>query len=162
MPIEPEGPYSTTGFWGDDDANSLWSLQQPYSAISFSQKTYQDPILCGENVTLIHSLTGGSLQTFEGSIGLTIPEQLVTNSPQPLESNNNWRIECEGKELRFGDSFRLQHSNSGRYLRISKEFFYDQINCGRGCAIMNHLEVHAVREKSDETSLVAVDGITFV
>lgn len=95
--LGPQGPFSVTGFnFDSSDANSLWIVVEEYPK---STKTYKDVVNCGDRIQLQHSITEGRLGSSSTAVGLTSAElQLVHSTKGEGDRNNNWEVQCIGKE----------------------------------------------------------------
>ena len=78
----------------------------------------------------------------------------------------NWQILCaeksEGDQIFYNDKIRLKHQITGKYASLDDAYAYTEANCGRGCSIAGQLELHALDNNDDTTTVFQIKtGIAF-
>jgi hypothetical protein len=132
---------SVTGF-RIDDLGSYWQLNQKYQT---AVKTYQDPILCGDTITVSSTIIGYSLRVEETQFGLTTELLPMVHgmNKNNIDEKINFQIQCvdrhEGESIFFNDRIRLKHQITGKYASLDESYPYTEANCGRGCSIAGQL-----------------------
>lgn len=139
---------STKGLWqlreGNDD---------PHCEVG-------SPVKCGQIIRLMHLDTGSNLHTH----GIRSPlsnQHEVTGFGQggQGDAGDDWTVVCEGGGY-FGKAgeywvrdrpTQLKSASTGRFLGASSTVKFTEQNCGRGCPILNHLEVFG-RKSNDSYS----------
>eukprot|EP00581_Thalassiosira_minuscula_P010487 CAMPEP_0183710734 /NCGR_PEP_ID=MMETSP0737-20130205/6392_1 /TAXON_ID=385413 /ORGANISM="Thalassiosira miniscula, Strain CCMP1093" /LENGTH=221 /DNA_ID=CAMNT_0025939065 /DNA_START=79 /DNA_END=744 /DNA_ORIENTATION=- len=118
------------------------------------------PVKCGQTIRLMHLQTGSNLHTH----GIRSPlsnQHEVTGFGQGGEgdSGDDWTVVCGGGGyFSGGDEYwhrdkpiQLKSVATNRYLGSSSTVKFTEQNCGRGCPILNHLEVFG-RNSNDSYS----------
>ncbi|KAL7542216.1 hypothetical protein ACHAXR_011773 [Thalassiosira sp. AJA248-18] len=118
------------------------------------------PIKCGQIIRLMHLETGSNLHTHAHRSPLSNQHE-VTGFGQGGEgdSGDDWKVVCEGGGYFSGGSeywnrektVQLKSVATDRYLGASSTVKFTEQNCGRGCPILNNLEVFG-RTSSDSYS----------
>jgi len=118
-----------------------------------------EPIECGQQVRLTHLQTDKNLHTHLIRSPLS-RQQEVTGFGENGEGDrgDNWTIVCGSgaKLLRRDTTFRLQHSDTKRYLSATDKMKFTEQNCGGNCPILHHLEV-AGRSSPDKNTEFKID-----
>lgn len=135
----------------------LWQIREQYMGQFREAGT---PVKCGDVIRLMHVDTGSNLHTH----GIRSPlsnQHEVTGFGQNGEGDagDDWTVVCEGggyfggaaEYLNRDRPFQLQSAATKRYLGASSTVKFTEQNCGRGCPIMNQLEVFA-RSTNDSYS----------
>lgn len=87
-------------------------------------------------------------------------------SKDNLDEKINWQIHCvdktEGEEIHYNDLIRLKHHVTGKYISLDPVYAYTEANCGRGCSIANQIELHAIDNHDDATTVFQIkSGLSF-
>eukprot|EP00698_Gefionella_okellyi_P005959 TRINITY_DN15390_c0_g1_i1.p1 TRINITY_DN15390_c0_g1~~TRINITY_DN15390_c0_g1_i1.p1 ORF type:complete len:214 (-),score=8.17 TRINITY_DN15390_c0_g1_i1:27-668(-) len=143
---------SVTGFPGSDDANSYWIVRGPHS------KTCRDsePIKCGSQVRLQHSNTRRNLHSHLHNSPLSNQGEVSAyGDEQSGDTGDNWRVDCDGKFWARGESVRLVHVDTNKYLYSSTQFRYPQ-------PIAGQQEISCSQRRSGgDTDWTADEGVYF-
>lgn len=108
------------------------------------------PVKCGQVIRLMHASTGANLHTH----GIKSPlsnQHEVSGFGQGGEGDagDDWKVVCASGGYFSGGteywdrekSVQFQSVATGRWLGSSSTVKYTERNCGRGCPILNNLEV---------------------
>lgn len=125
----------------------LWQVREGHDAPVCEVGT---PVKCGQVIRLMHLHTRSNLHTH----GIRSPlsnQHEVTGFGQDGEGDtgDNWEVVCDSGGYFSGASeywtreepFQLKSTGTKRFLGASSTVKFTEQNCGRGCPIMNHLEV---------------------
>eukprot|EP00579_Thalassiosira_antarctica_P007337 CAMPEP_0201882296 /NCGR_PEP_ID=MMETSP0902-20130614/13593_1 /ASSEMBLY_ACC=CAM_ASM_000551 /TAXON_ID=420261 /ORGANISM="Thalassiosira antarctica, Strain CCMP982" /LENGTH=211 /DNA_ID=CAMNT_0048410753 /DNA_START=74 /DNA_END=706 /DNA_ORIENTATION=+ len=137
--------------------NGLWQVREGTDENTCEVGT---PVKCGQVIRLMHIGTGSNLHTH----GIRSPlsnQHEVTGFGQEGkgDAGDDWKVVCEGGSY-FGGAneywnrdkpIQFVSVGSNRYLGSSSTVKFTEQNCGRGCPILNHLEVFA-RSTNDSYS----------
>jgi hypothetical protein len=116
------------------------------------------PIRCGEVVRLTHVTTQANLHTHAIRSPLSNQHEVSCfGEGGEGDSGDDWRVECDGATRNRAlywvrdAPIQLRSAATNRWLGASSAVKFTESNCGRGCPIMNHLEVFG-REGNDPYS----------
>jgi len=118
------------------------------------------PVKCGQTIRLMHVVTGSNLHTH----GIQSPlsnQHEVTGFGQDGngDSGDDWTVVCESGGYFSGEkdywtreeTMQLRSAATGRFLGASSTVKFTEQNCGRGCPLLNNLEVFG-RKSNDSYS----------
>ena len=90
------GVISVTGY-PLDDLGSYWQISQPFQT---TKKTYSDPVLCGDTITISSVVVGYFLRAEDTQFGLTTELLPMVHgiTKDRLDDKIDWKIECADKE----------------------------------------------------------------
>lgn len=141
----------------DRSPKGLWQVRGPSTGEVCETGT---PVKCGSTIRLMHVLTGSNLHTH----GIKSPlsnQHEVTGFGQDGagDAGDDWNVVCETGSYFGGaneiwkrnEPIQLQSAATKRYLGASSTVKFTEQNCGRGCPILNNLEVFG-RTKNDSYS----------
>ncbi|TRY50032.1 MIR motif-containing 39-like glycosyltransferase [Cryptosporidium tyzzeri] len=110
------------------------------------------PVLCGESIRLLHSVTEKFVQSNKSSKSM-ISRQIEIFGGSG-ESSGYFRVECEkkntGQTIDVKDKVRLYNIEAKGYLTVSKRHIFDNRNCPR-CPIVGQYEVTIVSKSSSDS-----------
>jgi hypothetical protein len=67
-----------------------------------------------------------------------------------------------GTEVHYNDKIRLKHQVTGKHASLDPAYAYTEANCGRGCSIAGQIELHALDNTDDTTTVFQIkSGIAF-
>lgn len=137
--------------------NGLWQIREANDD-KFCEAG--KPVKCGQVIRLMHLETGSNLHTH----GIRSP---LSNQHEVSgfgeggngDSGDDWKVICQGGGYLSGTSeywnrdtpIQLKSVATNRYLGASSTVKFTEQNCGRGCPILNHLEVFG-RTQNDSYS----------
>eukprot|EP00804_Cyclotella_cryptica_P030780 CCRYP_015045-RA/>CCRYP_015045-RA protein AED:0.42 eAED:0.42 QI:0/0.5/0.33/1/1/1/3/76/214 len=130
--------------------NALWQVRE---ANGVPHCDTAAPIKCGAIIRLTHLNTNNNLHTHGIKSPLSNQHEVTGfgNGSGEGDSGDDWKVMCSGGEeywLRGGEvSFRS--TATSRYLGAASNIRFSEQNCGRGCPILNHLEVFG-RQQNDQ------------
>lgn len=142
------GQQLVTATQNNRSPKGLWQIRES-SADRFREAG--TPVKCGEVVRLMHLETGSNLHTH----GIKSPlsnQHEVTGFGQQGEgdSGDDWKVVCSSGGYFSGSGaqywnreqqIQLKSVATDRFLGASSTVKFTEQNCGRGCPILNHLEV---------------------
>lgn len=151
------GQQLVTAVQNNKSPNGLWQIREgnddPFCEAG-------KPVKCGQVIRLMHLGTGANLHTH----GIRSPisnQHEVTGFGQQGQGDmgDDWKVVCEGggyfsggsEYWNRGTTVQFQSLATKRYLGASSTVKFTEQNCGRGCPILNHLEVFA-RSSNDSYS----------
>lgn len=151
------GQQLVTAVQNNRSPKGLWQVREGHDAEICEVGT---PVKCGQVIRLMHLETTANLHTH----GIRSPisnQHEVTGFGQGGEGDagDNWEVVCEaGRFFGSGGDYwhrdqpvRLRGTGTKRFLGASSTVKFTEKNCGRGCPILNHLEVFA-RTQNDSYS----------
>ncbi|KAL3776384.1 hypothetical protein ACHAW5_011050 [Stephanodiscus triporus] len=140
----------------------LWQVREGHNAEDGMCETGV-PIKCGSIVRLMHLETGTNLHTHAIRSPLSNQHEVSCFGEGGVgDSGDDWTVVCDGvtrnRALYWvrGAPIQLRSVATGRWLGASSSVQFSESNCGRGCPIMNHLEVFG-RESNDSYSRWTVE-----
>ena len=155
---------SVTGYH-IDDLGSYWQINEAHKT---STRTYTDPVLCGDTITLSSAIEGYFLRVEDTQFGLTTELLPMVHGigKDSADDKTNWQLQCldkeQGSSLSYNDLIRLKHQVTGKYTSLDPAYAYTEANCGRGCSIAGQIELHAIDSHDDSLSVFQVKtGLTF-
>ncbi|KAL9180971.1 hypothetical protein ACHAXT_009776 [Thalassiosira profunda] len=136
----------------------LWQIREGHDEAFCEAGT---PVKCGQVLRFMHLETGSNLHTH----GIRSPlsnQHEVTGFGQDGEGDagDDWRVVCDASAGYFsgGAEYWIREAPvqfksiaTNRFLGASSTVKFTEQNCGRGCPIMNHLEVFG-RNSNDSYS----------
>ncbi|KAL3767176.1 hypothetical protein ACHAWU_003267 [Discostella pseudostelligera] len=107
------------------------------------------PVPCGKTIRLNHIVTGSNLHTH----GIRSPlsnQQEVSGFGRDgsTDLGDDWIVVCNTGHWKRDTPMQLRSAATNRYLGASSSVKFTEQNCGRGCPILNHLELFG-REAND-------------
>jgi len=151
------GQQLVTAIENDRSPKGLWQVREGSEEGICEVGT---PVKCGQTVRLTHVITGSNLHTH----GIKSPlsnQHEVTGFGQDGsgDSGDDWKVVCEtGSYFGGANEFwkrdaliQLRSIATNRYLGASSTVKFTQQNCGRGCPILDNLEVFG-RSSNDSYS----------
>ena len=136
----------------------LWQVREGHNAMMDGTCETGAPIKCGSIVRLMHLETGTNLHTHAIRSPLSNQHEVSCFGEGGVgDSGDDWTVVCDGvtrnRALYWvrGAPIQLRSVATGRWLGASSSVQFSESNCGRGCPIMNHLEVFG-RESNDSYS----------
>ncbi|KAL7460178.1 hypothetical protein ACHAXS_000640 [Conticribra weissflogii] len=143
--------------------DGLWQIREAHGSPVCDAGS---PVRCGDVVRLMHVGTGRNLHTHGIKSPLSNQHEVTGfgNGQGEGDSGDDWTVLCEsGGYFSKGERYwvreqpvRLKSVDTGRYLGASSTVKFTEQNCGRGCPIMNHLEVFG-RQTADQYTQWKVD-----
>lgn len=154
------GQQLVTAAVSPDSHNTLWQVREgdgkPVCDIG-------KPIKCGEVIRLTHLNTNNNLHTHGHKSPLSKQNEVTGfgNGQGEGDKGDDWRVMCSGGEefwLREEEvSFRSVATT--RYLGAASNAKFNEQNCGRGCPILNHLEVFGRQQNDHHTKWKTEVGV---
>ncbi|EJK44231.1 hypothetical protein THAOC_37248 [Thalassiosira oceanica] len=149
------GQQLVTAVANSESPKGLWQIRNG-SDEPFCEAGW--PVKCGQKIRLTHLQTGSNLHTHGVRSPLSNQHE-VTGFGQDGEgdSGDDWIVECSSggyrskTHLNRDEPFMLKSGATGRYLGASSTVKFNEQNCGRGCPILNQLEVFG-RNRLDDYS----------
>ena len=133
----------------------LWQVREGHDAPACVAGT---PIRCGEVVRLTHLTTQSNLHTHDIRSPLSNQHEVSCFGESGVgDSGDDWRVVCDGVTKNRAlywvrdAPVQLRSVATNRWLGASSTVKFSESNCGRGCPIMNHLEVFG-RDGNDSYS----------
>lgn len=121
------------------------------------------PIKCGSKLRLTHLDTMKNLHTHNVQSPLSRQQEVSCfgQGDGQGDTGDDWILECSSGQQYWkrGESVRLRHVDTSKYLGGSSTVKFTQQNCGQGCPIMNHLESFARQQKDDYSSFKVEMGV---
>ncbi|KAF0974242.1 hypothetical protein FDP41_006852 [Naegleria fowleri] len=150
------GQQSVTCFPGEGDENSYWVIKGAYSADKKGEDScpHGTVLKTGLTVRLEHAQTGGRLHSHLHLSPLSRQQEVSCYEGQ--DTGDNWIVELvssSSNALEKGDSFRLKHVDTGKYLHSH--------NMQYGNPIPGQLEVTCVGSSNSNTIWVAEEGVYY-
>jgi len=117
------------------------------------------PVKCGDVIRLTNLDTKRTLHSHNVVSPLSKQQEVTVFDGN--DSGDDFRVECtRSKDFwKRGESVRLQHVATRKYLGGSKDAEFNEKTCGRNCPLMNHLESFARGGKDGLTEIQAEQGI---
>lgn len=119
------------------------------------------PIKCGQVIRLMHLQTGSNLHTHGIRSPLSNQHEVSCFGHDGVgDGGDDWQVVCDaGSTSAYNQALywvreahiQLKSTATNRWLGASSSVQYNEKNCGRGCPIVNHLEVFG-REGNDAYS----------
>lgn len=158
------GQQLVTAFEDISSITGLWHVREGYQADDQAGGggggacVAGTPIKCGQVIRLMHLQTGANLHTH----GIRSPlsnqhEVSCFGQDGKGDAGDDWQVVCDGSTYNRAlywvreATIQLKSTATNRWLGASKSVQYNENNCGRGCPIVNHLEVFG-RESNDAHS----------
>ncbi|KAL9656611.1 hypothetical protein ABK040_002884 [Willaertia magna] len=143
------GQQSVTCYPEEGDENSYWVVKGSYPQDSCPQGTVlKDKTI----IRLQHAQTGGRLHSHLHASPLSRQQEVSCYEGE--DTGDNWFVELTtGTELKRGDSFRLKHVDTGKYLHTHNMKF--------GHPIPGQAEVTCVDASNTNTLWVAEEGVYY-
>ena len=141
------------------DASALWQVRES------DGKPVWDvgkPIKCGEFIRLTHLGTNNNLHTHSHKSPLSKQHEITGfgNGSGEGDKSDDWRVMCNGEEFWLrGEEISLRSATTSRYLGAASNAKFTEQNCGRGCPILNHLEVFGRKEDDKHTKWKTDAGV---
>lgn len=149
------GQQLVTASQDNSKSSSMWQIREGNNEDFCAAAT---PVKCGQVIRFLHLDTGSNLHTH----GIRSPlsnQHEVTGFGQNGEGDagDDWTVVCEGGGYFSGGGqqywirdkpIQLKSVATNRYLGASSTVKFTEQNCGRGCPILNQLEVFG-RSNSD-------------
>ena len=149
------GQQSVTCFPGEGDENSYWVVKGSFTPgmESVDSCPVGTVLKNGLQIRLEHAQTGTRLHSHLHQSPLS--RQQEVSCYEGLDTGDNWIVELvgSGKELEKGDSFRLKHVDTGKYLHSH--------NMQYGSPIPGQMEVTSVGSANSNTIWVAEEGVYY-
>lgn len=159
------GQQLVTAVSNDRSPKGLWQVREGHDAKFCETAT---PVKCGQVIRLMHLETGSNLHTH----GIRSPlsnQHEVTGFGQAGEGDagDDWEVVCEGagyfsgsKKFWMKDTpIQFKSTGTKRYLGASSTVKFTEQNCGRGCPILNQLEVFGRKQIDSYTQWKVENGI---
>ena len=140
-----------------------------YPALEFRNKTCTraaQPVQCGHTIRLTNVETKRNLHSH--TVQSPLSKQQEVSVFEGTDVGDNWKVECLTQKQaddgdvaiwRRGESVRLVHVVTGKYLAGSSDAEFNERTCGRNCPLMNHLEVFARDSRDSLADIQAEQGI---
>ena len=145
------GQQIVTGFDGDHDYNSLWTVKEQEEDNTSMCRT-GTKIKCGDKIRLEHMNTQKNLHSHSNFASPVTGRQEVSafGNSGDGDGGDNWEIECDSDDVNgyvYGKTkFYLKHKDTGLYLFTDNGSKYNEHNCRR-CPIVGHSEISSIRGK---------------
>lgn len=82
-----------------------------------------------------------------------------------VDATERFTVECTnqtaGSTMKGSTIFQLHNNALPAYLFATRSHYFNANNCGRGCPLMNQLEVSGFHAASDATKWRIADGVFF-
>lgn len=97
-----------------------------------------EPLPCGSTIRLTHMDTLRNLHSHGVKSVLSHQQEVSAfgDGDGNGDGGDDWKVECSGKYWKQGESVRLYHMDTGKYLGSSKTTVFNQQTCGHQCPIM--------------------------
>ena len=135
----------------------LWHVREGHQADGGACVT-GTPIKCGQVIRLMHLQTGTNLHTHGIRSPLSNQHEVSCFGHDGVgDGGDDWMVVCDGSTYNRAlywvrdAHIQLKSTATNRWLGASSSVQYNENNCGRGCPIVNHLEVFG-REGNDAYS----------
>lgn len=148
-----------------DNMTTFWIIRESHQNPSPCQTGTKIPY--GSKVRLQHLESGVNLHSHQKRSPLS-GQQEVTGFGENGEGDtgDDWVVNAKSntngsddKYWRIGSNVQLMHFDTKVYLGSSEQAVFNAQNCGRGCPIMNHLEVFGRRSADSFTTWRTDTGI---
>jgi len=159
------GQQLVTAAPNNNSPKGLWQVREGHDTPICPVGT---PVKCGSTIRLMHLETGSNLHTH----GIRSPlsnQHEVTGFGQEGEGDpgDDWEVVCEGGSYFSGSSeywrrdrpIQFKGTGTKRFLGSSSTVKFTEQNCGRGCPILNQLEVFARKSSDSYTQWKAEQGV---
>lgn len=131
--------------------NGLWQVREQNDAKEICE--VGTPIKCGDVIRLMHIGTGNNLHTHGIKSPLSNQHEVSAfgNGQGEGDTGDDWTVTCSGGYWMREQPVQFKSVATKRYLGASSTVKFTEQNCGRGCPILNHLEVFG-RSQNDQYS----------
>jgi len=118
-----------------------------------------EPVKCGHIIRLTNIETQRNLHSH--SVKSPLSKQQEVSVYEGKDQGDDWKVEClESQDVwRRGESVRLEHVVTGKFLGASSDAEFNERTCGRNCPLMNHLESFARDNRDSLADVQAEQGI---
>lgn len=144
------GQQLVTAAVSTDSHNALWQIREKDGAPACD---LGKPIKCGGVIRLTHINTNNNLHTHGIKSPLSKQHEVTGfgNGQGEGDMGDDWRVMCSSGEEYWlrGEEVSFRSSATSRYLGSASNAKFTQQNCGRGCPILDHLEVFG-RQQNDQ------------
>ena len=140
------------------DNRSVGHVREGHHADNGGACVTGTPIKCGQVIRLMHLQTGTNLHTHGIRSPLSNQHEVSCFGHDGVgDGGDDWMVVCDGSTYNRAlywvrdAHIQLKSTATNRWLGASSSVRYNENNCGRGCPIVNHLEVFG-REGNDAYS----------
>ena len=151
------GQQLVTAFEDKSSISGLWHVREGHQAEG-GACVAGTPIKCGQVIRLMHLQTGTNLHTHGIRSPLSNQHEVSCFGNNGVgDGGDDWLVVCDGSTYNRAlywvreAPIQLKSTATNRWLGASSSVQYNENNCGRGCPIVNHLEVFG-REENDAYS----------
>jgi len=153
------GQQLVTAFEDVSSITGLWHVREGHHhADDGGACVTGTPIECGQVIRLMHLQTGTNLHTHGIRSPLSNQHEVSCFGRDGVgDGGDDWMVVCDGSTYNKAlywvrdAHIQLKSTATNRWLGASSSVRYNENNCGRGCPIVNHLEVFG-REGNDAYS----------
>ena len=132
----------------------LWQIREAHDEVNRAPPACLTgtPVTCGRTIRLNHIVTGSNLHTHGIRSPLSNQHEVSGfGRDGSTDTGDDWIVVCNTGHWRRDTPVQFRSLATGRFLGASSSVKFTEQNCGRGCPILNNLEVFG-RESSDAYS----------
>ena len=126
-----------------------------------NEEQVSKPVTCNSEIILVHTTTSLNLSS-NRKRGIVSSNQLVTTNgtASTIDPSDIFKLECLGKNTIWmrNSSVKLRHVQTGKYLRSSPRYVYNNGNCPN-CHINGDREIFTGDPNPSEDRWAVSDGI---